>query len=68
MLFTDSSLLACNQIALTITPADLALPTFDAEHIRLTLRKDRQATRDCRVEVIMKDNHTIANDPSRVIR
>lgn len=50
------------------TPADLALPTFDEEHIRLTLRKDLEATRNCRVEVIMKDNHTIANDPSRVIR
>lgn len=50
------------------TPADLALPTFDEEHIRLTLRKDLEATRNCRVEVIMKDNHTIANDPRRVVR
>jgi len=25
-------------------------------------------TRDCRLEVIMKDNHTIGNDPSRVVR
>ena len=25
-------------------------------------------TRGCRVEVIMKDNHTIRNDPQRVIR
>ncbi len=23
---------------------------------------------DCRVEVIMKDNHTIGNDPRRVVR
>lgn len=50
------------------TPADLALPTFDEEHIRHTLRKDLQATRHCHVEVIMKDNHTIAHDPARVIR
>lgn len=50
------------------TPTDLALPTFDEEHIRQTLRKDLEATRNCHVEVIMKDNHTIANDPSRVVR
>lgn len=50
------------------TPADLAMPAFDEEHIRLSLRKDLEATRGCCVEVIMKDNHTIANDPPRVVR
>jgi hypothetical protein len=49
-------------------PADLAWDTFDEDWIRSELRKDLRATRDCRVEVIMKDNHTIRNDPQRVVR
>jgi hypothetical protein len=49
-------------------PSDLALPTFDEERIRADLRQALQATRGCRVEVIMKDNHTIRSDPSRVVR
>lgn len=49
-------------------PADLAMETFDEDRLRAELRKDLQLTRDCRVEVIMKDNHTIRNDPQRVIR
>ncbi len=50
------------------SPTDLAMPAFDEEGIRADLRKALQLTRDCRVEVIMKDNHTINNDPRRVIR
>jgi hypothetical protein len=49
-------------------PIDLAVPHFDEEKIRANLREALRATRNCRVEVIMKDNHTIANDPRRVIR
>lgn len=49
-------------------PSDLALPYFDPESIRLGLRQMIARTRDCRVEIIMKDNHTIANEPLRVIR
>ncbi len=49
------------------TPADLAMPSFDAERIRAGLREVMRITRDCRLEVIMKDNHTIGNDPSRVV-
>jgi len=50
------------------TPADIAMETFDEDQIRTGLQKDLQITRGCRVEVIMKDNHTIRHDPSRVIR
>jgi len=50
------------------SPTDLAMTTFDEERIRAELRKTLQITRDCRVEVIMKDNHTIGNDPSRAVR
>jgi len=51
-------------------PADLAMPSFDEARIRRELRETLRILRrhDCRVEVIMKDNHTIGNDPGRVVR
>ena len=49
-------------------PADLATDCFDEDAIRTYVRGMLQATRNCRVEVIMKDNHTIANQPWRVLR
>ncbi len=49
-------------------PADLARDGFDEDKVRSILRHDLRATRNCRVEVIMKDNHTIRDDPRRVIR
>jgi hypothetical protein len=49
-------------------PTDLAMDGFDEDRIRAELREALRVTRDCRVEVIMKDNHTIRNDPRRVIR
>ena len=50
------------------SPTDLAMTSFDEERIRAELREALQKTRKCRVEVIMKDNHTIRNDPQRVVR
>jgi len=49
------------------SPTDLASPSIDHEHIRRTLRKALEITKGCRVEVIMKDNHTIGNNPQNVI-
>ncbi|MCL4562758.1 MAG: hypothetical protein M1281_19365 [Chloroflexi bacterium] len=49
-------------------PADLAVDTFDEERIRSILRRDLDLTRGCRVEIIMKDNHTIRHDPTRLTR
>ena len=49
-------------------PADLAMPTFDEERIRTNLRQAMRTCRNCRMEVIMKDNNTIGNDPRRVTR
>ena len=49
-------------------PAVLSTPKIDETTIRQDLRKALDVTRGCRVEVIMKDNHTIRNDPQRVIR
>lgn len=44
------------------------MPDFDEDRIRRVLRRDFELTRGCRVEAIMKDNHTIGNDPRRVVR
>ncbi len=49
-------------------PADLAMSFFDENRIRADIREALQITRNCCVEIIMKDNHTIGNDPQRVIR
>jgi hypothetical protein len=49
-------------------PADLATPHFDESAVRSYVRQMLRATRGCRVEIIMKDNHTIGNDPDRVVR
>ena len=50
------------------SPTDLAMPGFDEEDIRRKIRRLMQITRDCRVEVIMKDNNTLCNVPQRAIR
>ena len=50
------------------SPTDLAMSTFDEERIRAGIRDAFQITSGCRVGVIMKDNHTIRNDPSRAVR
>ncbi len=49
-------------------PASLAMETFDEERIRQGLRRDLQLAKGCHVEIIMKDNHTIRRDPSRVVK
>lgn len=50
------------------SPSELALPTFDEQALRAGLRRAFRLIRNCRVEAIMKDNHTIGNDPRRVTR
>ncbi len=50
------------------TPADLARPTIDQDRIRRELRRSLEATKGCRVEIIMKDNHTIGGNPENVTR
>jgi hypothetical protein len=49
-------------------PAELAMDTLDEDRIRANLQEALSITRHCHVEIIMKDNHTIRNDPQRVIR
>ena len=49
-------------------PADLAVPVIDEDRIRKNIRETLSATKHCRVEIIMKDNHTIAKNPDNVAR
>lgn len=50
------------------SPADLAMPQIDEEYIRKNLRNAIETARNCRLEVIMKDNNTIGRNPQNVIR
>lgn len=51
-------------------PGVLAEDRFDEQRVRQILRQGLRWLRknDCRVEIIMKDCHTIRNDPQRVVR
>jgi hypothetical protein len=48
-------------------PAVLAVENINVAAIRKDLRDFFERTKDCIVEVIMKDNHTIGNNPKNVI-
>ncbi len=48
-------------------PAYLAVANIDMEYMRGKLREAFKITRDCRVEIIMKDNTTIGHNPQNVI-
>jgi len=48
-------------------PAELAMPEIHEERIRLGLRRAIEIARDCRLEIIMKDNHTIGGNPRNVV-
>ena len=50
------------------SPAALATDALDEDRIRSGLRKAFAQTRGCRLEAIMKDNHTIGGNPQNVIR
>ena len=45
------------------SPTPLADPRPDWDKIRRELREFIRITRDCNVEIIMKDNHTLGNNP-----
>jgi hypothetical protein len=47
-------------------PAYIAQPDNDWELVRSQLREIIALTRNCRVEIIMKDNHTIGENPGNV--
>ena len=47
--------------------AVLAKPVIDREAVRKEIRKAFEITRECIVEIVMKDNHTIGKRPENVI-
>lgn len=55
-------------LSLKPNPAALATPHMDEEAIRRSLRESLAITKDCVVEIIMKDNHTLANCPQNAVR
>jgi hypothetical protein len=50
------------------SPAELARPEIAEDRIRQGLRRVIDATRGCRLEIIMKDNHTLGNNPANATR
>jgi hypothetical protein len=49
------------------SPAPLASPQLDERTVRAALRETLDATRGCRLEIIMKDNHTLGGNPHNAI-
>lgn len=49
-------------------PALISVPIFDEDIIRKDLRTTLDIARDCNVELIMKDVHTLCNEPQRMAR
>ena len=47
-------------------PSDLAVPNINQDSIRTKLRNFLQQTKGCCVEIIMKDNNTLCNNPNNV--
>ncbi len=54
--------------SMKVDPSDVAIAEPNFQHIREKLRRDLEITKDCVVEIIMKDNHTIANRPENLIQ
>jgi hypothetical protein len=48
-------------------PAALAVPELNVDAIRKELRENLEKTRGCVVEIIMKDNHSLANRPENAV-
>ncbi|MCK5008045.1 MAG: hypothetical protein KAR73_11700, partial [Spirochaetales bacterium] len=55
-------------ISLKPSPSPLAEPKMDETLVRESLRKDLLATKGCRLELIMKDNHTLGGNPDNAVR
>lgn len=54
-------------LSLKPNPAVLAVPDPDWEAIRNYLRRAIDITKECRVEIIMKDNHTLGCRPENAV-
>jgi hypothetical protein len=47
-------------------PADMCAPSWDPAYARRQLEADLEASENCHVEVILKDVHTLHNQPERL--
>jgi len=54
-------------LSLKPNPAALAVPRPDWESIRNYLHGAIETCRDCHLEIIMKDNHTLSNHPEHAV-
>jgi hypothetical protein len=54
-------------LSLKPSPATLAVPSPDWGAIRSYLHRAVEVCKDCRVEIIMKDNHTLADRPEHAV-
>ncbi|TFG62825.1 MAG: hypothetical protein E4H36_07090, partial [Spirochaetales bacterium] len=50
-------------MSLKPSPASLAVPHMNEDEVRKQIRSDLRTTKGCRVEYIMKDNHTLGKNP-----
>lgn len=48
-------------------PVDLASPSMDEKIVRNRIRSVLKKTRNCVVEIIMKDNHTLGKNPNNAV-
>lgn len=49
-------------------PADLAVKQINEDIVRNKLREALKITQNCKLEIIMKDNHTLGGNPQNAIR
>jgi len=54
-------------MSLKPSPVPLASATLNEEAIRTEIRRDLHITRNCQVELIMKDNHTLGKNPMNAV-
>ncbi|MGI6172890.1 MAG: hypothetical protein ACOYI8_03215 [Christensenellales bacterium] len=54
--------------SLKLNPSPLSRPTMDENFVRLQLREALEGAKNCIPEVVMKDCHTIGNNPNNPVR
>lgn len=54
--------------SLKASPTPLSMPILDEAHVRKELREHLRIARDCCLEVVMKDNHTLGRNPRNLTR
>lgn len=55
-------------LSLKPSPTPLSMPNMNEEVVRAELRQKIEWTKGCVVEIIMKDNHTLGNNPENATR